>query len=143
MSLTPKQEKFVQEYLVDLNATQAAIRAGYSSKTAAKIGSENLIKPDIQVAIQKQRDKMSKKAEITVEGILKQIQEVIDDPETIARDKLKALEMLAKHLGMFVNKIDIDITCLTTELIAKILKGLTDQKALEVEQIMLADEDDE
>ncbi len=46
--LSPKQERFVQEYLVDLNATQAAIRAGYSKKTAASIGEENLRKPGIQ-----------------------------------------------------------------------------------------------
>jgi phage terminase small subunit len=49
--LTPKQERFVAEYLIDLNATQAAIRAGYSSKTAKVIGSENLSKPAIQAAI--------------------------------------------------------------------------------------------
>ena len=47
MALNDKQEMFCREYLVDLNATQAAIRAGYSDKTARKIGSENLTKPDI------------------------------------------------------------------------------------------------
>jgi phage terminase small subunit len=50
--LTMKQELFVQNYMIDLNATQAAIRAGYSEKTARKIGSENLSKPDISAAIQ-------------------------------------------------------------------------------------------
>ena len=49
--LTDKQALFVLEYLVDLNATQAAIRAGYSAQTARKIGSENLTKPDIMQAI--------------------------------------------------------------------------------------------
>jgi phage terminase small subunit len=53
--LTPKQERFVQEYLVDLNATQAAIRAGYSRKTAYSIGEENLKKPDIQDFLAKAR----------------------------------------------------------------------------------------
>ena len=52
MALTKKQKAFIQEYLVDLNATQAAIRAGYSIKTATKIASENLTKPDIQKAVQ-------------------------------------------------------------------------------------------
>ena len=46
--LTDKQQRFVEEYLIDLNATQAAVRAGYSEKTAAEIGSENLRKPQIQ-----------------------------------------------------------------------------------------------
>jgi len=51
MALTDKQQRFVQEYLIDLNATQAAIRAGYSVDTARSIGSENLSKPDIQEAL--------------------------------------------------------------------------------------------
>lgn len=53
MALTAKQQRFVEEYLVDLNATQAAVRAGYSKKTAGAIGGENLEKPEIQEAIQK------------------------------------------------------------------------------------------
>ena len=53
MTMTPKQKLFAQEYLVDLNATQAAIRAGYSKKTARKIGQENLTKPDIAKEIEK------------------------------------------------------------------------------------------
>lgn len=51
MALTPKQQRFVSEYLIDLNATQAAIRAGYSQKTAGAIGSENLQKPEIAAAV--------------------------------------------------------------------------------------------
>ncbi len=51
-NLTPKQQRFVEEYLIDLNATQAAIRAGYSEKTANEIGAENLAKPSIAKAIQ-------------------------------------------------------------------------------------------
>ena len=51
MALTDKQEMFCREYLIDLNATQAAIRAGYSEKTANRTASENLSKPDIQSRI--------------------------------------------------------------------------------------------
>lgn len=51
MALTDKQEMFCREYLIDLNATQAAIRAGYSGKTANRTASENLSKPDIQSRI--------------------------------------------------------------------------------------------
>ncbi|CCQ72407.1 terminase small subunit [Magnetospira sp. QH-2] len=50
-NLSPKQQRFVEEYLLDLNATQAAVRAGYSERTARQIGSENLSKPDIQQGI--------------------------------------------------------------------------------------------
>lgn len=72
MALTPKQDLFVKEYLIDLNATQAALRSGYSPKTAEAIGFENLRKPMIAEAIQKQMDKRSKKTEITAEMVLKE-----------------------------------------------------------------------
>jgi len=68
--LTPKQEKFCNEYLIDLNATQAAIRAGYSEKTAKVIGFENLTKPYIQEFIYIEREKTAKQAEITREKIV-------------------------------------------------------------------------
>ncbi|MGG1643026.1 terminase small subunit [Paenibacillus sp. NRS-1782] len=70
MALTAKQKLFVKEYLVDLNATQAAIRAGYSERTARKIGNENLTKPDIQAAIDKAINKRAAKVEITADMVL-------------------------------------------------------------------------
>lgn len=72
MALTPKQETFVAEYLIDLNATQAAIRAGYSARTARKIGQENLTKPDIQKAIQEAMAARSKRTEITADRVLEE-----------------------------------------------------------------------
>jgi len=71
--LTPKQKAFVQEYLIDLNATQAAIRAGYSPVTASVIGSENLGKPYIQEAIQKAMAERAKRTEITADRVLHQL----------------------------------------------------------------------
>ena len=68
--LTDKQQRFVEEYLIDLNATQAAIRAGYSKKTAEVIGYENLRKPQITEAICKAKKKISQKLEITAERVL-------------------------------------------------------------------------
>jgi len=68
--LTDKQKKFIQEYLVDLNATQAAIRAGYSEKTAPMIGKENLIKPYIQNFIQEAQKKLAEETEITQQRVL-------------------------------------------------------------------------
>jgi phage terminase small subunit len=70
--LTPKQECFCQEYLIDLNATQAAIRAGYSAKTAGVIGYEYLKKPQIQKCIQSLRDKRAEKLEITADQVLRE-----------------------------------------------------------------------
>jgi phage terminase small subunit len=68
--LTPKQARFVEEYLVDLNATQAAIRAGYSKGTARAIASENLSKPDIQQAIVEAMKKREKRTQITQDRVL-------------------------------------------------------------------------
>lgn len=71
--LTPKQEQFCQEYLIDLNATQAAIRAGYRENTAKQIGSENLSKPDIQVKLKVLMNQRAKRTEITSDRVLKEI----------------------------------------------------------------------
>lgn len=71
--LTPKQLRFVDEYLIDLNATQAAIRAGYSQKTAAIIGSENLRKPYIASEIARRQAKRSDKLEITAESVVAEL----------------------------------------------------------------------
>lgn len=71
--LTPKQARFVEEYLVDLNATQAAIRAGYSERTARSVGHENLTKPDITEAIQAARAALSQRTEITQDRVLTEL----------------------------------------------------------------------
>lgn len=71
--LTDKQKLFIQEYLIDLNATQAAIRAGYSIDTAGSIGHEILKKPEIQIAIQEAFDKRSKRTEITQDMVLAEL----------------------------------------------------------------------
>lgn len=71
--LTPKQARFVQEYLVDLNATQAAIRSGYSAKTAKSIGQENLTKPDIVSAIETAQNKRAESVGITAERVLREL----------------------------------------------------------------------
>lgn len=73
--LTAKQAAFVAEYLIDLNATQAAIRAGYSAKTAEKIGSENLKKPEVARAIDQAKSKRSQQTQIDAAWVLKRLAE--------------------------------------------------------------------
>ena len=70
MTLSPKQQRFVAEYLVDLNATQAAIRAGYSAKTAKNIGHEHLTKPAIRAALAVGKAKQLEEADITAKEVL-------------------------------------------------------------------------
>lgn len=72
MSLSLKQKRFVAEYLIDLNAAQAAIRAGYSAKTARKTGCKNLTRPGIAEAVAAAQSKMAAKLEITAEGVLQE-----------------------------------------------------------------------
>lgn len=74
--MTPKQKRFVEEYLIDLNATQAAIRAGYSRKTAGAIGGENLEKPEIATAIQQAMDERSQRTGITADRVLAELAKI-------------------------------------------------------------------
>lgn len=74
--LTPKQELFVKEYLIDLNATQASIRAGYSESSAKEIGCENLTKPNIQKAIAETQAERMAKLDINADYVLKRLLEV-------------------------------------------------------------------
>lgn len=73
MALTAKQRRFVDEYLIDLNATQAAIRAGYSEHTARSVGSENLTKPDISAAIEAAMRERQVRTEITADRVLQEL----------------------------------------------------------------------
>lgn len=115
--LTKKQKLFVCEYLVDLNATQAAIRAGYSEKTAKVIGYENLTKPDIAEAINQATEKRQEKAGIDAEWVLNQQVRVFNRcmQDEVVRDKEgeelgqykfehtganKALENIGKHVNV-------------------------------------------
>lgn len=70
--LSDKQRRFCEEYMIDLNATRAAREAGYSEKTACKIGSENLSKPDIQAYIQQLRAEQKKRTEISADRVLQE-----------------------------------------------------------------------
>lgn len=72
MALTPKQKRFVEEYLIDLNATQAAIRAGYSEKSAYSIGNENMSKPVVAEAIETEMSKRAEIAEVSAQWVLDQ-----------------------------------------------------------------------
>lgn len=77
--LTPKQEAFCKEYIIDLNATQAAVRAGYSKKTANRIASQLLSKVDIQENIQELMDARSQRAEITADRVLEELAHIAFD----------------------------------------------------------------
>ena len=120
-NLTPKQQRFVEEYLIDLNATQAAIRAGYSEKTAQEIGSENLSKPMVAKAIAEAQEKLSNKTQVTVEmvvqGLLNEAKDLSEGSTQSAR--VAAWAHLGKHLGMFKDKLEHDISDPLKELLQR------------------------
>ncbi|WP_324272820.1 terminase small subunit [Acinetobacter junii] len=90
-NLTPKQQRFVEEYLIDLNATQAAIRAGYSEKTANEIGAENLAKPSIAKAIQDALKERKERVQIDADYVLKRLVEI---------DQMDVLDIMDENLNM-------------------------------------------
>ena len=149
--LTEKQQRFVEEYLIDLNATQAAIRAGYSAKTADQQGSRMLANVKVQQAISVAMAERSKRTGINQDRVVLELARIafvkmtdlvdshgrIKDNATdddlaciesvkykqsesetgssVEREvkispKLKALELLGKHLGMWNDKLDVNIT---------------------------------
>ncbi len=102
--LTPKQQQFAREYLVDFNATQAAIRAGYSEKTACEQGSRLLANVKVQAEIQRLGQKSAAKLEITRESIMRELAAMgFAHPVGKVKlpEKLRALELLGKAVGMF------------------------------------------
>ncbi len=104
--LTLKQQRFIQEYLVDLNATQAAIRVGYSKKTAKEQGYENLTKPHIVGAILEAQRERSERVEVSQDYVLKMLMAEVERSaeETSPNARIKSLELLGKHLGMFLDR---------------------------------------
>lgn len=97
MSLTPKQQRFCDEYLIDLNATQAAIRAGYSKKTAGAIATENLQKPNLKAYIQQRMDEKEK--ELIADG-----DEVLKYLTSVMRGQARSSVVVVENIGDFTSK---------------------------------------
>ncbi len=106
--MNARQTKFVQQYLIDLNATQAAIRAGYSVKTARAIGAENLTKPDIAAAIAAAQQKTAEKFERTHVEVLKNIDGIGQEARKAGAyaPALKAEQLIGMHIGMWPTRME-------------------------------------
>ena len=127
VKLTAKQQRFCDEYLIDLNATQAAIRAGYSEKTAGVIGNENLQKPYLKEYIEKRMKEKEAALIADQDEVLKYLTAVLrgeTKASVLARDmvgadqviekhpdekeRLKAAELLGKRYSLFTDKIQCE-----------------------------------
>jgi len=109
-TLTAKQQRFVEEYMTDLNATQAAIRAGYSEKTAGSIGQQNLIKLEVASEIAARKKALSKKTEITLDRVITELGAIalveIPHEYITVGEKISALNLLGRHFGAFPTKVE-------------------------------------
>lgn len=156
--LTDKQALFVKEYLIDLNASQAALRAGYSPKSAPKIGFQLLEKTRIQEEIKRAMDARGQRTEVTADKVVEQLAKIAffdikhvvewdekgirirpsdevdgtiltEVSETLSEggwtkkvkmaDRMRALEMLGKHLGIFNDKLKVDIDTSLADILLK------------------------
>lgn len=106
--LSAKKDMFCREYMVDLNATQAAIRAGYSHKTAGAIGFELLKKPEIIIRLSDLAKEKTKKSDITAQYVLDGIKAIAEDEDARQNDRLKAYELLGKYLKLFVDRQEVE-----------------------------------
>ena len=135
LGMNAKQEKYCLEYLKDFNATEAAERAGYSKKTAYSIGGRLLKNVEIKKRIDELKMKQVKKSELKIEAIIKELMKIgfakVDGDKIKTSDKLKALEMLGKYLGMF-NKEKINYYKEFKKLIKELNKELIKQKNLKL-----------
>lgn len=146
--LTDKQAAFVDEYIIDFNATQAAIRAKYSKATAAQTAARLLRNVKIQRAVAEAIDARAKRMEVTQDYVLGKLLENVEramqtvkhlDQHGNANGEFKyngavankALELLGKHLGMWTEKIDINLSNIDySDLTDKQLKSLRDGEDL-------------
>ena len=108
--LTPRQARFVKEYLVDLNGTQAAIRAGYNEKTAQTQSSRLLSNVMVGEAVEAGAATQHAQLDLTAEKVLTELLGVgyatVKSQDIRVSDKLRALGLLAKHLGLCTEQVD-------------------------------------
>lgn len=126
--LTVKQQKFADEYIISGNATQAAIKAGYSDKTARAIGNENLTKPNIKSYIDERMQELEDQAIAKQDEVLKYLTSImrgeqqeqtlrgmgegyqeIDNIDVSAKDRIKAAELIGKRYGIWTDKLEAQV----------------------------------
>ena len=125
--MNARQKRFCDEYLIDCNAKQAAIRAGYSPKTAYSIGNENLNKPELKAYIDEQLEKIHSAKIADAEEVMKYLTSVmrgehteqvlkligegvqtVTDIDVSAKARLKAAELIGKRYGLFTDKVGVE-----------------------------------
>ena len=122
VKLTEKQKRFVDEYLIDLNATQAAIRAGYKEKTARFTGAENLTKPNIKVELEKRNAEIKSQKTMDMQEVMERLAAIargetveqqvtnkgtVVEVESKTSDQIRAMELIGKRYGAWTDKKEV------------------------------------
>lgn len=120
--LTPKQQTFVDEYIISGNATQAAIKAGYSKKTARFVGAENLTKPNIKVELEKRNAEIKSQKTMDMQEVMERlaaiargetIEQQVTNKGTVVEvepktsDQIRAMELIGKRYGAWTDKKEV------------------------------------
>lgn len=120
--LTQKQQRFVDEYIISGNATQAAIRAGYSKKTARFVGAENLTKPNIKVELEKRNDEIKSQKTMDMQEVMERLAAIargetveqqvtnkgtVVEVEPKTSDQIRAMELIGKRYGAWTDKKEV------------------------------------
>lgn len=141
--LTPKQEMFCKEYLIDLNGTQSAIRAGYSEDTARVIAQENLLKPAIQEYIAELKAPREAELQINAQWVLNQAVKVhnmtLEDKDHT--NALKSLDLIGKHINIKAfekaidpnQKLDVNLNINDTDLARNLIFALQKAKQNQID----------
>lgn len=130
--LTPKQARFVEEYLLDLNAAAAARRAGYSEKNADSIAAQLLRKTKVSEAVQSAVAARSAKTEITAEYVLENLKRLsercMSEEEFAPSAAARALELLGKHLGLFSDRVELSGSLSVLGVLGDLTKRVGDEE---------------
>ncbi|MYY64151.1 terminase small subunit [Lactobacillus salivarius] len=120
--LTQKQQRFVDEYIISGNATQAAIKAGYSKKTARFVGAENLTKPNIKVELEKRNDEIKSQKTMDMQEVMERLAAIargetveqqvtnkgtVVEVEPKTSDQIRAMELIGKRYGAWTDKKEV------------------------------------
>ena len=120
--LTQKQQRFVDEYIISGNATQAAIKAGYSKKTARFVGAENLTKPNIKVELEKRNDEIKSQKTMDMQEVMERlaaiargetVEQQVTNKGTVVEiepktsDQIRAMELIGKRYGAWTDKKEV------------------------------------
>lgn len=130
--LTPKQARFVEEYLLDLNAAAAARRAGYSEKNADSIAAQLLRKTKVSEAVQSAVAARSAKTEITAEYVLENLKRLsercMSEEEFAPSAAARSLELLGKHLGLFSDRVELSGSLSVLGVLGDLTKRVGDEE---------------